>query len=133
MTCRSFVVEADIFPGSARMAGAAIITKVTLVIVVFEVATDAGGVEFVRKRVFAVTVATNELSVSAVEYKLRVASMVEAGVGPAGRRMTIAALLAAATVMGIVFCVTAETGRRRILKCLIFVAAAALGFQVLAQ
>lgn len=133
MTCRGFVVEAGIFPGSARVAGAAIIAEMTLVIVVFEVATDAGGIEFVRKRVFAVTVATGELSVLAVEYELRVASMVETGVGPAGRRMTVAALLAAAAIMRIVVCVTAETGRCRILIGLVFVAAAALGFPVLAN
>jgi len=67
MACRDLVVEAGIFPSGARVTATAIVAEMALVIVVFEVTTDAFGVELVRERVFGVAVATDEFCVLAVE------------------------------------------------------------------
>jgi len=59
--------------------------------------------------------------------------MIETRIGPASRRVAVAAFLATAAFVMIVFSVTAEAGRRRVLECLVLVASTALGLHVLAD
>ena len=57
-----------------------------------------------------------------LEGELRVACMVELGIGPSRRCMTLAALLAAAAVMCVVVGVAVEARRRRRLEGLVLMA-----------
>lgn len=80
-----FVIEAGILPKNVAVTGAAIVAEVTIVTVIFEVTTHARDVEFVRERVFGVTVVADKFAMPAVESKLRVAGVIETGIGPARR------------------------------------------------
>jgi len=128
-----FMIEAGVFPGTAGMTGAAIGAEVTVVVVIFEVATRARDVEFVRKRVFGVTFATFHFAMLTVECELCVAGVIETGIGPARRRMTVVTFLATASFMDIVFRMAAGAGRFSAQKGLVFVASAALGGGMIAD
>lgn len=104
-----------------------------IVVVVFQVTAHTADVELIGEWIFSVAFTTSEFTVFPVEYELRVAGVIETGIGPAGRRVTIAAFLTAAALVMIVFRVAAEAGRRRAFKGLIFVAATAQGFPMLAD
>jgi len=127
------VVKPGIFPEIVAMTGAAIVAEVTVVTVVFAVATHTRDVEFIRKRVFAVTVVTDEFAVPAVECELSVAGVIETGIGPTDRRMAVITFLAAATFMDVVFGVAAVAGSCSVQKCLVFVAAATLDVDMIAD
>jgi len=128
-----FMIEAGVFPGTAGMTGAAIVAEVTVVVVIFEVTTRARDVEFVRERVLGVTFATFQFAMPAVECELCVAGVVETGIGPARRRMTVVTFLATASFMDIVFGMAAVAGRFSIQKRLVLVASAALGGSMIAN
>lgn len=96
------VIESDIYPLIIDVAGIAGGTEVSVVIVVFEVTGNAGDIQRVGERVVAVAGIAGELSMAAVERETRVPPMIEAGIGPAGRRMTVRAFLSTAAVMRIV-------------------------------
>ena len=120
------MVEAGILPKIVFMTGATIVAEMAVVIVIFQVTAHTRDIEFVRERLFTVTITTDEFTMPAVECKSGVAGMVEAGIGPARRRMAIAALLATAALVDVVLSVAAVTGRFGIQKSLVFVASAAL-------
>ena len=61
------------------ITGLAVLAEVTFVIVILQVAGDAGHVEFVGKRVLAVAVVAGLLGMLAVEFEIGVAIVVEAG------------------------------------------------------
>jgi len=80
-----------------------------------------------------VAVAAIELPVAAVQYKPRVARVVEARIVPANRAMAILTLLAALAVMDVVIGVAARTRRWCVLEGLVFVTAETRGIQMLAD
>jgi hypothetical protein len=96
------VIESDIYPLIIDVAGIAGGTEVPVVIVVFEVTGNAGDIQRVGERVVAVAGIAGELSMAAVERETRVPPMIEAGIGPAGRRMTVRAFLSTAAVMRVI-------------------------------
>ena len=127
------VIEEDRRPRLGCMAGLAGGPEVTVMVVVFEVTGDAGDVQVIGERVLAMTVATALLGVFSIERKVRIARMIEFRVVPAGRRVAIAALLSAATVVGVVFGVAIEARGRRGLEGLVFVATGAFRLCVFAD
>ena len=127
------VVEVNRRPRLGRMAGLTGSSEMTVVVVVLEMAGDACDVQFVVEWILAVTVTACQLRVLAIERKTRVAHMIEFGVRPCGRRVAVAAFLAAAAVMGIVLGVAVEAIRRWRLEGLVFVAAGTLRLCMLAD
>lgn len=73
------------------------------------------------------------LRVSAVELEARVAIVIETSIVPAEGAMTVAALVAAASVVGVVFGMTAVAGCRRVGKRIVYVAVEAGRFLVFAD
>jgi len=125
---QSVVIKKCLCPRPARMAGLALSAIVALVLIVLEVASATFRLHVVDivERVLAVTVATAQLRVSTLEWKIGVAGVVEARVRPRAGVVTVVALIAAATFVRVVFGMTADTGRRRILMRRVFVAVRAL-------
>jgi hypothetical protein len=68
--------------------------------------------------------------VVAVQRKLRISCVIETRVIPSGRAMAVLAVLAASTIVRVIFRVAAVTGRRCVLERLVFVASKALCFPV---
>jgi len=129
------VIEDVLCPRFVRMTVRAISSAVPFVIIVLEMAGDAFHVHFIYivERVFAMAIVTAQLSVFTIEREIRVLRMVETCVGPRGRVVAGVALFSAAALVGIVFSVTGEAGRRRVLMCLVFVAACAFRLTMLAD
>lgn len=96
------VIELDIHPLIIDVAGIAGGTEVPVVVVVLEVTGNAGDIQRVGERIVAMAGVAGELAVAAVERETRVAPMIEAGIGPAGRRMTVLAFLSSAAVMCVI-------------------------------
>jgi len=125
------VVEVNVRPAAAGMAGFTALTEVSFVVVVFTVAGDAGHIELIGERIFAVAAVAALLGVLAVEYEIRIAVVVETGVVPALRVMAVAAFIAAAAIVCVVFRMAIETFRRRALEGIVGMAVEAGGLLVL--
>lgn len=110
------MVEVHIGPTAAGMTGLAALAVMPVVVVVFEVAGDTGRVELVGKRILAVATVTALLGMFAINHKVGITIVIEAGIGPARRRMTIPALLSAAAIMCVVSCMTVVAIRVRVLE-----------------
>ena len=93
------------------MAGVALIAIVAIVFIVFEMAGHAGRIHFVRKGTLRMAVATRQFCMAIKQLKFCVAGMIEARVIPVFRGMAVCTVVTAAAVMGVVFGVTANTGR----------------------
>ena len=127
-----FVVRVDVvvelyeFPPGADMAGVARSAQVTVVIVILEVAGNAGHIELVREGIIAVALTTREIRMVPVKREPGVPRMVKACIVPTNRAMAVLALLATFAVVHIVLSVAAIAGYRRIRKRVVFVAVEAL-------
>ena len=133
VACIQGMIELHLGPSGADMAGFALLSEMPLVVVVFLVASDTLRGQLVGERVVAVARIALLLRVPAVEQEASITIVIKTGVVPTDRTMTIATLVAAATVMGVIFCMTAEAGRRRVGKRIVCVAIEARGSLVLAN
>ena len=77
------VIESHRRPFFRHVAGFTGLAEVPFMIIVFEMARDAGHIEFVGERVLAVAVAALRECMTAGQRKAGVASVVELGVRPA--------------------------------------------------
>lgn len=127
------VVEAHFRPTAAGVAGFAALAEMPVVIVILAMAGDAGHVELVGERVLAVAALATLLGVLAVEHEIRIAIVIEARIVPAPRAVAVAAFIAAAAIVRIVFCMTVVAFRRRVPERVIGVAVEACRFLVLAD
>ena len=127
------VVEAHFRPAAAGMAGFAALAEMPFVIVVFEMTRDAGHLEFVRERVFTMATVAVLLRMLAVEYEIRIPIVIEARIVPATRAVAVAALIAATTIVCIVFRVTVVALRRGVLKRVVGMAVETCRLLVLAD
>ena len=96
------------------MAGIAGTAIVAIMFVVFDVAGYAGHIHFILKRIIRMAVGAGQLRVFAIEQELGIPSMIETGVAPVAGVVAGIALVAASTVVRIIFCMTADACRRRI-------------------
>lgn len=126
------MVETRVGPIARIVAGLAIFPAAAVVGIVFSVATDAVHrrilmrLVFVAVPAFHVTMLANQREVRRV--------MVESGVGPVGRVVTVRALGAEIAFVHIVFAVTVDAFAGRIATFVIgFVAAGTLCFEMLAH
>lgn len=125
------MVEVNCRPCFRSMAGIAGAPEMTFMIVVLEMAGDAGNVHFVVERILAVAVAAGKFRVPTLQCELRVTGMIELGVLPPCRRVTFAALLPAAAVVSVVLGVAVEAVLRWRRERLVCVAARTISFPVL--
>lgn len=124
------VIERHPGPILAYVTGRALFAEITVVIVVFKVTGNAGGIEFVGERVFAVAAITGFLGMLPIQRKLRITAMIKTCIGPVSRFMAVVTFLAAASVMRVILGMTSITGRVRISEGLIFVTIQAGNFPV---
>ena len=129
----SIMVELHGGPGSADMAGIARVTEMACMVVVFQVAAGTSSIELVRERILAMAIATGQVRMAASQRKPCVTCMIEARIAPSGRRMAIAALLAATSVMGVIFGMAAVAGGPRVPESLVRVAGSAFSVEVVAN
>ncbi len=127
------MVEAQIGPTAAGMTGIAGLATMPIVIVIFEVAGDTGHVEFIGKRVLAVAAVTALLGMFAIDHEVGITIVIETCVVPTVRVMTVAALIAAAAVVRVIFRVAVVTHGRRVLKGIVCMAVQAAWLLVFAD
>ena len=127
------MVEMDLRPTGTRVAGLARFAEVTLVVVVFTVTADAFHRELVRERVLAMAGVALLLGMLAIEQEAGIAIVVEARVIPAHGAVAIAAVVATATVVGVVLGVAAKARRRGIGERVVRMAVEAGRFLVFAD
>jgi len=131
--CVLFVIEVNLCPAAARVAGFAGFAEVAFVIVVLEVAGNTCHIEFIGERILAVAAVTFLFGMLAVQHEIRVAVVIETGVVPAFRAVTGATFVAATAVMSIVLGMAVVAFRRRILERVVLMAVQARRFLVLAD
>ena len=127
------MVEVHIGPTAAGMTGTAVLAAMPIVIVIFEVAGDTRHVEFIGKRVLAVAAVTALLGMFAIDHEVGITIVIETRVIPTLRVMTVAALIAAAAVVRVIFRVTAVATRLSNGELAILMAARARSVHVLAE
>lgn len=114
MTGVDIVVEPEVIEALRHVAGITTFSEVSVVVVVFFVAGNAGHVHAVAERVVAMAVTAGQWRVLAREGKCSITSVVEGCVFPVRWLVTVAALLPAATVVRVILGMAAETVCRRI-------------------
>ena len=82
MVCVDIVIESHLLPSCGHMAAVALLTKMTVMIVVFSMTADARRLHRVAERVVAVTVATAQFSVPVLQRKIGVTVVIETRVIP---------------------------------------------------
>lgn len=127
------MVEMYIGPTATGMTGIAVLAAMPIVMVIFEVAGDTGHVEFIGKRVLAVAAVTALLGMFAIDHEVGITIMIETRVVPTLRVMTVAAFVAAAAVVRVIFRVTAVATRLSDGELAILMAARAGSIHVLAE
>ena len=115
------------------MAFSAVSAVPAFVLIVFQVTTDARRFQFVAEGVLGMAIAAGQLSVTAIQWKFRIAGMIEAGVRPVRGVVTVPALVATFPIVFVIVLVAGETGVRRPFKQLDFVAILARSFSVFAD
>ena len=100
------MVECHERPFGADVAGVTGAAEVSFVLIVLEVARDTGSVELIDEGVLAVAVAAAQFAMVSLQNKFRVPGMIEARIVPAGRAVTVLALLAAPAFVRIVIGMT---------------------------
>jgi hypothetical protein len=128
-----FMIEMDVSPTAAGVAGLTGFAEVAFVIVVLQVAGNTGRIEFIGERVLAVAAGTFLFGMLAVQQEIRVAVVIETGVVPAFRAVTVSALVAAAPFMRVVLGMTVVALGRRVLERVVLMAIEAGGLQVFAD
>lgn len=127
------VIEVHFGPAAAGVTGIAVLAAMPVMMVVFEVTADAGRVEFIGERVFGVATFTALFGVFAIDHEVGVTIVIETRVFPALGVMAVAALIATAAVVRIIFRVTVVTGGRCVLKRIVCMTAQAAWLLVLAD
>jgi hypothetical protein len=127
------MIEQGFRPVRVVMAGTADVAVMPAMFVIFHVTEHAGHVHFILPRIFRVAVNADQFRVRALEYKIGIASMIEAGVVPVCGVVTGLALLTAATVMRVILGVTSVACGRRILIGFVLVAVETSGFLMLSD
>ena len=127
------VVKEDVCPERVAVAIATLGAKMTVVLVVVQVAGNAGRLQLISERLFGMTIIANQLGMAATESKARVPAMVETGIGPGHGVMAAIALLATSSVVDIVVSMAVVARGRRVLKRLVLMAVSASGFAVSAD
>lgn len=122
------MIEFRLLPFHRVMTRVALVTTVSFVLIVFQVAGNARAIHFIIKRVFAMAVVTSRIAVAALERKFRIATVIEARIVPADRIVTIATVVAASTIVGIVLLVTRVTivGRAQVRRIFMAIQTACL-------
>ena len=127
------MVKASGWPLIVRMTVAAICAVMTIVVIVFQVATDTFRVHFIGKRIRAVTILARQQGVTPEQRKICIAIVIETRISPGNRIVTIFALLSAAAFVCIIGGMTAVAGFRRVLEDLVFVTVNACNIRVIAN
>ena len=112
------VIKSNFRPVRAYMAGVTLLAEVALMIVVLEVTGYTRDLKFVGERIVAVAAIASLIGVLAIQRKVRIAAVIEAGVGPISRIVAVVTFFSAAPVVGVIFSMASETGCRCILKSL---------------
>jgi hypothetical protein len=115
------------------MASNAIGAVVTVVVIVLEMTSDTFHVEFVVKRIVAVTVIASQLDVTSFQYEVGIACMIEARVSPRDRVVAIVTLSSAAAFVSIVICMAVEAGIRYVREGVGLVTVEARALQMLSD
>lgn len=121
------------FPGCAGVAGFAFRSVVACVPIIFQMATYAAHLHYVIEWILTVAVIAAQLCVLSVKREVGIASMVETGICPRTRVMAGITLVTTASLVHIVFSVTAVAGCWRVLVCLVGMAGQTLDFAVIAD
>jgi len=96
-------------PAFTRVTTAAVRAVVTVVVIVFDMATVTCHVHLIGKRILAVTIIAPQFGVPPEQFEFGITGVVETRVGPRDRAVTSLTLAAAAAIVGIIFSVTVNT------------------------
>lgn len=129
----AIMVEPAVSPRFSRMALRTVGAIPPVVLIVFQVTADTRRFQFVAEGVLGMAIATRQVGVTAIEWKFRVAGMIEAGVRPVCGVVAVLALIATFSIVFIILFVAGEAGVRRPFKQLDFVAILASCFSVFAD
>ena len=125
------MIKASGWPFIIGMAAPAVCAVMTVVVIVFQVATDTFRIHFIGKRIRAVTILARQQGVTPQQAKIRIAIVIETRISPVNRVVAIFALLSAATIVCIIGSMAAVAGFRRVLEDLRFVTVKACSIQVI--
>jgi len=128
-----FMIEANVCPAAAGVAGFASFAEVAFVIVVLEVAGNTCHIEFIGERVLSVAAIAVLFGMLAVEHEIRIAIVIEARVVPAFRAVTVAAFVAATALMCVILGMAVVALGRRVLERIVLMAIKAGRLQVFAN
>lgn len=128
-----FMIEANVGPAAAVVAGFASFAEVAFVVVVLQVAGDTCHIKFIGERVLAVAAIAVLFGMLAVQHEIRIAIVIEARVVPAFRAVTVAAIVAATALVCIVLGMAVVALGRRVLEGIVLMAVQASGLQVFAN
>ena len=128
-----FMIETNLGPAAAGVAGFASFAEMAFVIVVLEVAGNTCHIELIGERVFAVAAIAILFGMLAVQHEIRIAIVIEARVVPAFRAVTVAAIVAATALVCIVLGMAVVALGRCILEGVVLMAVQAGGLQVFAN
>lgn len=120
--CVPVVIEARGSPRIIVVAVPAVCRVMSVMVVVIEMAGDAGRVEAVGKRIAAVTTVTCQARMAPQQFEICIAGVIETRVRPVERTVTILASFSTAAIMRVIFCMAAEARLWRTLEGLIFMA-----------
>lgn len=115
------------------MTAVALGAIVAVVIVVLEMTGTTAAIHLVGKRVVTMTIIAAQFAVTAFERKLRIPAVIEFRVFPADRAVTVSALLAAPSLVGVIVLVAGKAVRRCIQVRRIRVAIEACGLAMMAD
>lgn len=127
------MIEATSWPFIVRMANRAICAVMTVVVIVFQVATDTCRVHFIGKWIRAVTIITGQQGVTPQQREVCIASMIETGIGPRNRVVAIFAFVTASTFVRVIGGMAVVARTRRILEDLSLVTVKACGVRMIAH
>ena len=127
------MIETNGRPFIVRVTIPAIRTVMTVVVIVFEMATDTPHVHFIGKRIHAVTIITSQLGMAPEQHEVCITGVIEARVGPRSRVVTFLALLSVATLVGVIGSMAAEASFGRVLEDLGLVTVEAGGVRMIAN
>lgn len=133
MTGVCIVIKSYFRPILAYMAGIALFAKVSLVIVVFKMTGYTSDLQFIGERIVTMAAITSLIGVLSIQWKVRIAAVIEAGVSPIRRIVAVVTLFSAAPVVRVIFRMASVTGGRCILKSLVFVAIQAANLLMLPE